>query len=259
MPPKGERSYSEDINPAGNILSIVGILSIRVHMLKVRANRLLRREIDFAAYCRAHSRANSSKKMEAQMRAIIVEFPAGTDHIAELDQIRTWCNDHQCELTSFKYHLNGNANLIVVSEFIKDTNADLFKKHFHGLESEFLNLDRRHSRETMATACWWRLKAEEIRAEYEDFARCYNIIAEHLEHRLARELLACRHTAVTFPDLRSDSGRAGRRAKGTLFVAARRESGRARPRRDGRAPRRRNDGARMARSACVLGVRQPAG
>src|SRR5262249_12966280 len=61
------------------------------------------------------------------------------------------------------------------------------------------NLKQKHSIETMATVCWWRLKAEEIRAEYDNFAcssardtmagvaRCYDTMAEHLEHRLARE------------------------------------------------------------------------
>jgi hypothetical protein len=134
------------------------------------------------------------------MRAIIIELPAEADLTAELRQIRTWCNDHQCEPTSFKYHLNGNGNLIVVTDFIKDTCADLFKKRFGGLESEFVNLEQRHLHETMATACWWRLKAEEIRAEYDGFAcssaratmagvaRCYDNMAEHLEYRLAREV-----------------------------------------------------------------------
>jgi hypothetical protein len=146
--------------------------------------------------------------MGGQMRAIIVELPEAADIIAGLRQIRTWCEDHRCEPTSFKYHLNGNNNLIVVTEFAKDTEADLFKDHFRGLESEFFTLERRHSLETMATACWWRLKAEEIRAEYADFAcssarktmadiaRCYDNMAAHLEYRLAKEA-AC---------LSSDSG-----------------------------------------------------
>jgi hypothetical protein len=133
------------------------------------------------------------------MRAVIVELPTGTDLVSELSQMRTWCSDHQCEPASFKYHLNGNANLVVVTEFREDIGADLFKKRFDGLESEFVNLERRYSLETVGTACWWRLKAEEIRAEYDDFAcssaretmagvaRCYDIMAEHLEHRLARE------------------------------------------------------------------------
>ena len=133
------------------------------------------------------------------MRAIIVELPAMTDITAELSQIRTWCGDHQCEPTSFRYHLNGNAKFIVVAEFIKNTCAELFKKRFSGLESEFVNLKQKHSIETMATVCWWRLKAEDIRAEYDNFAcssardtmagvaRCYDTMAEHLEHRLARE------------------------------------------------------------------------
>jgi hypothetical protein len=134
------------------------------------------------------------------MRAIIVELPAGADLIGELRHIRTWCKDHQCEPTSFKYHLNGNNTLIVITEFINDTEANLFKNHFSGLESEFVNLTRRDTLETMSTACWWRLKAEEIRAEYDDFAcssakdtmasiaRCYDMMAAHLEYRLAKEV-----------------------------------------------------------------------
>jgi hypothetical protein len=139
-------------------------------------------------------------KLEAPMRAVIVELPAGVDLIGEMRKIRTWIENHRCEPTSFKYHLNGNNTLIVLAEFIKDPDADLFKMHFNGLESEFVNLGRRgDSPETMATACWWRLKAEEIRTEYDGFAcqsaretmagvaSCYDMMAVHLENRLTKE------------------------------------------------------------------------
>jgi hypothetical protein len=45
-------------------------------------------------------------KCRAQIQAIIVELPAGTDLIAEMSQIHTRRNDHQCEPTSFKYHFH---------------------------------------------------------------------------------------------------------------------------------------------------------
>jgi hypothetical protein len=133
------------------------------------------------------------------MRAVVVELPAGVDLIAEMRRIRIWLEDYQCEPTSFKYHLNGNNTLIVVTEFTKDADADLFKIHFDGIESEFINLEQRHSPETMGAVCWFRLKAEEIRAEYDGFAsdsaretmasiaRCYDNMAMHLENRLTKE------------------------------------------------------------------------
>jgi hypothetical protein len=133
------------------------------------------------------------------MRAVIVELPAGVDLTAEMRKIRVWVESHRCEQTSFKYHLNETNSLIVVAEFAKDSDAGLFKEHFQGMESEFVNLERRSSPENMSTVCWFRLKAEEIRTEYDSFtcqsaketmasiARCYDRMAMHLENRLANE------------------------------------------------------------------------
>jgi hypothetical protein len=132
------------------------------------------------------------------MRAIIVELSEKGDLIEALRDIRTWCKKHLCEPNSFKYHLHGD-NLIVVTAFENRENAEQFKIHFGGIESEFVNLEQKYFPETMATVCWWRLKAEEIRVEYDGFscpsarytmdivARCYDNMAEHLEYRLIKE------------------------------------------------------------------------
>jgi hypothetical protein len=132
------------------------------------------------------------------MRAIIVELSIEEDLIEALRNIRTWCKEHLCEPNSFKYHLYRD-NCIVVAEFANGGNAEKFKIRFGGLESEFVNLEQKHFPETMATVCWWRLKAEEIRVEYDGFAcpsarrtmdivaRCYEHMAEHLEYRLIKE------------------------------------------------------------------------
>jgi hypothetical protein len=87
------------------------------------------------------------------VRAIIIQL-RGPDLTSEMGQIRTWCKDHKCEPTSFKYHSNGNGHLIVIAEFAENDRADLFKTHFRGLESEIVTLKsefakRSHSRETM--------------------------------------------------------------------------------------------------------------
>ena len=130
---------------------------------------------------------------------VIVELPAGVEITDEMRKIRIWCDNHQCQPRSFKYHLNADGTLIVVTEFIRDPDADLFKTQFHGIESEFVNLEGRLSPETIGTVCWLRLKAEEIRAEFDGFAsasaretmaniaRCYDTMAMHLENRLAKE------------------------------------------------------------------------
>ena len=46
-----------DINSAQNFAPIAGDIFVRVRLLKARADRLLRRQIDFAAYCRAQAAA----------------------------------------------------------------------------------------------------------------------------------------------------------------------------------------------------------
>jgi len=46
-----------DTPPRGNNLLLAGDLAIRARMLEVRGERLIKRQIDFAAYCRTQSAA----------------------------------------------------------------------------------------------------------------------------------------------------------------------------------------------------------
>ena len=72
-----------------------------------------------------------------------------------------------------------------------------FKQRFDGTESDFVKPGNLKFRETMEQVCWWRLTAEEVRAEADEFtsesaretmvqvALSYDLMAEDLERRLA--------------------------------------------------------------------------
>jgi hypothetical protein len=75
-----------DINFAGNFLPIAGDLSIRARMLKVRADRLLRRQLDFAAYCRAQAataRQHSERSRFPELAGSMLRVALSYERIAE--------------------------------------------------------------------------------------------------------------------------------------------------------------------------------
>jgi hypothetical protein len=129
------------------------------------------------------------------MRTIIIRLPGTDDFSAELAEMQLWLDDHGFSPSSFKYDLSLETPIIQVV-FGSDGEAELFKRRFDGRESDFVNFERPGLPETMERACWWRLMAEEIRAEADGFASksaqetmanvalTYERMADALERRL---------------------------------------------------------------------------
>jgi len=135
----------------------------------------------------------------------------GEDFSAEMAKMRTWLDQHMFRPSKFIY--KQDREIITISiDFLSNHHAEAFKRHFDGHESEAhfslpngLDPLGRTSGEgrtteipgTMAQACWWRLLAEEIRTEADNFgsasakesmelaAQGWEQLAEQLEHRLA--------------------------------------------------------------------------
>ena len=145
------------------------------------------------------------------MRTVTITL-RGADFAGEMVEMRTWLDQHMIEPARFTYREDGK--LVVISvDFRKDHHAEAFKIRFDGqsLEAD-VPLHTGHPAEpdcgndfgsaeipaTMAQARWWRLVAEEIRTEADNFAseaakemmelaaRGWEQLAEDLEHRLAR-------------------------------------------------------------------------
>jgi hypothetical protein len=137
----------------------------------------------------------------------------GADFAGEMIEMRTWLDQHLFEPARFTYAQDGE--IVVVSvDFQADDHAEAFQSRFVGRQPEadipLRSADEPLSRAvgdafgksetpaTMAQACWWRLVAEEIRTEADNFgseaaketmemaARGWERLAEELEHRLAR-------------------------------------------------------------------------
>jgi hypothetical protein len=129
------------------------------------------------------------------MRTIIIKLPPTVDLSVEMAEMRGWLDSQSCTPSSFKYDLEQESTIIHV-QLNKEEEAEVFKRHFDGSESEFVNSERPRLLETMERACWWRLMAEEIRTEADGFASevaretmanvalTYDRMAEHLEKRL---------------------------------------------------------------------------
>jgi hypothetical protein len=129
------------------------------------------------------------------MRTIIVKLPPAADLSSEMAEMRGWLDNHGCAPTRFDYDLERRSTIIRI-RFSEEDEAELFKRHFGGNESQFVNSERPRLLETMERACWWRLMAEEIRTEADGFASLsaketltnvaltYDRMAENLEKRL---------------------------------------------------------------------------
>ena len=102
------------------------------------------------------------------MRTIIIKLPATVDLCFEIAEMRGWLDGHSCAPSSFRYDLEGDSTIIHV-QFTKDEEAEVFKRHFNGSESEYVNSEQPRLLETVERACWWRLMAEEIRTEADGF------------------------------------------------------------------------------------------
>lgn len=129
------------------------------------------------------------------MRTIIIKLPPTVDLSFEMAEMRGWLDHHSCVPSSFKYHLEQDSTIIQV-QFTRGEEAEVFKRHFDGSESDFVNCDQPRLLETVERACWWRLMAEEIRTEADAFAsedaketmanvtQTYDRMADDLERRL---------------------------------------------------------------------------
>ena len=137
----------------------------------------------------------------------------GADFAGEMMKMRVWLDRHMFKPQRFTY--KQDQEIITISlDFLSNHHAKAFKNHFTGKEPDADVLlknglepaplggsGQRRSTEisgTMAQVCWWRLLAEEIRTEADNFgslsaretmelaARGWEQLAEELEHRLAR-------------------------------------------------------------------------
>ena len=137
----------------------------------------------------------------------------GAEFVQTMSEMRAWLDQQLLEPLRFTY--KQDREIIVISvDFREDHHALAFQSRFAGRQLEVASslmsaqkqvnraaLDRIGMPEahgTMAEACWWRLVAEEIRTEADNFgsesaketmeiaARGWERLAEELEQRLAR-------------------------------------------------------------------------
>ena len=125
-------------------------------------------------------------------------MPSEGDFSAQMSSMRSWLDARGCSPSKFDYDSTGET-VIVKVEFGEDREAEAFKERFDGTESDFVKPRNLRFRETMEQVCWWRLTAEEIRAEADEFtsksaretmaqvAFSYDLMAEDLERRLANQ------------------------------------------------------------------------
>jgi hypothetical protein len=129
-----------------------------------------------------------------------------------MSEMRAWLDQQHFEPLTFTY--NQDREIIVISvDFQEDHHAEAFRSRFAGRQREVASLlstqkqvnraalDRfgtPQARGAVAEACWWRLMAEEVRTEADNFgsesaketmeiaARSWERLAEKLEQRLGR-------------------------------------------------------------------------
>ena len=131
-----------------------------------------------------------------------------------MSEMRAWLDRQFFDPIRFTY--KQDREIIVLSvDFQENHQAEAFQSRFDGKQREMASSHRNvqkqlnragaiaswgeaETRGTMAQACWWRLVAEEIRTEADDFgsdaaretmemaARSWEQMAEELEDRLAR-------------------------------------------------------------------------
>lgn len=148
------------------------------------------------------------------MRTVVIRVPAA-DLANELAAMRKWLDKNGIEPLKFISNRYGNIVGIYL-EFSKETQAEAFRARFgdekrrrqydellHGdyrwaLDFRGSGATQTRHRETMAQACWWRLRAEEVRAKADGVrsvsaqatlrtvAEAWDRMAEDLERRLAR-------------------------------------------------------------------------
>jgi hypothetical protein len=138
----------------------------------------------------------------------------GADFARKMSEMRVWLDRQSFDPIRFTY--KQDREIIVISvDFKQNHQAEAFQSRFDGQQREMASSHRNvqkqlsragaiaswgesETRGTMAQACWWRLVAEEIRTEADNFgseaaretmemaARSWEQMAEELEDRLAR-------------------------------------------------------------------------
>jgi len=96
------------------------------------------------------------------MRNIVIKLHRAADLSGAMKAMRVWLDDHRCQPHRFTCdHLSGWH--VIHVDFNEDDRADAFKTRFGGSEEK-------SAQGRMSKVCWWRLMAEEIRTEAEDFS-----------------------------------------------------------------------------------------
>ena len=130
------------------------------------------------------------------MHTVILRLPRGAISLStQMTSMRSWLDTHKFAPSRFHYNLQPQT-VIIEAEFSDEREAEAFKRKFAGPNGDVGRSRRPQHRETMEQVCWWRLTAEELRAEAEDFAsksaretmalvaQSYDRLAEDLEKRL---------------------------------------------------------------------------
>ena len=109
----------------------------------------------------------------------------GADFAKKMSEMRIWLDRHSFEPTRFTYKQDREIIVITV-DFKENYQAEAFQSRFDGQERQVASCHRNvqkqlnradaiaswgetETRGTMAQACWWRLVAEEIRTEADNF------------------------------------------------------------------------------------------
>ena len=130
------------------------------------------------------------------MHTVILRLPRGAISLStQMTSMRLWLDTHRFAPSRFHYNLQPQT-VIIEAEFSDEREAEAFKRQFTGPNGDLGRSKRPQRRETMEQVCWWRLTAEELRAEAEEFASksaretmglvalSYDRLAEDLEKRL---------------------------------------------------------------------------
>jgi hypothetical protein len=101
---------------------------------------------------------------------VILKLPRGTISLsAQMTSMRSWLDAHRLAPSRFHYDLQPQT-VIIEAEFDDERAAEAFKRQFAELNGDPERSKGPRRRETMEQVCWWRLTAEELRAEAEEFA-----------------------------------------------------------------------------------------
>jgi hypothetical protein len=130
------------------------------------------------------------------MHTVVVTMTSPADFADTVNEMRLWLDEQCCSILRFTYAISADTTILKV-EFDQGQQAISFIQRFGGTNSGSVNLRRVQSPETMEQVCWWRLRAEEVRAKADQFtslsaretmsaiALSYDRVAEDLEKLLA--------------------------------------------------------------------------